>query len=320
MQTTTILLLSAALLAGCASPREEEPETRSAELPDFDRFWNFSKPDATERRFRELLPLARTLNAKSYEIELLTQIARTQGLQRKFDDAHATLDEVERMLRDRDRARLRTRYLLERGRVFNTSGQRDKAKPLFVDAWNTGHEAGLDGLAVDAAHMVAIVTTGKESLRWHERALQLAERSSDEKAKRWQPTLLNNLGWTYHDLGRFDDALATFRKAVPLREKQGNIRATRIAKWAVGRCLRSLGRIDEALAIQMVLEREWSGDPNPSGYVFEEIGECYYAMGRKGESRDWFRKAWEILSKDSWLKGNEKDRLERLARLGGVVD
>jgi len=52
------------------------------------------------------------------------------------------------------------RYLLERGRTFNSAGEKDRARPLFVQAWEIAGAAGLEGLAVDAAHMVPIVVGG----------------------------------------------------------------------------------------------------------------------------------------------------------------
>ena len=97
------------------------------DLPDFDRLWNYNDPPETEQRFRELLPPARASGNTSYLVELLTQIARTEALQRRFDDAHRTHDEAEALLPEAgDRARIR--HLLERGRVFNSSKRRDEAR------------------------------------------------------------------------------------------------------------------------------------------------------------------------------------------------
>ena len=93
------------------------------ELPNFNEWWNFQKPGETEKRFRELLPQAS--GDRDYELQLRTQIARTLGLQGKFEAAHRVLDEVGPQL-----AVVRMRYLLERGRTFNSSWQPDKARAL----------------------------------------------------------------------------------------------------------------------------------------------------------------------------------------------
>ncbi len=67
---------------------------------DFDQLWNYNDPAGTEQKFRALLPNAETGDDPSYYAQLLTQLARTLGLQRKFDEAHQILDQVETMLTD----------------------------------------------------------------------------------------------------------------------------------------------------------------------------------------------------------------------------
>ena len=62
--------------------------------PDFDSLWNYNKPAETEAKFRQLLPMAEESGDPAYLAELKTQIARTLGLQQKFDQAHTLLDSV----------------------------------------------------------------------------------------------------------------------------------------------------------------------------------------------------------------------------------
>lgn len=315
MRFLPVLLLPPALLpVGCGAAPAPRPE-----LPDYTRLWDFAQPAASEARFRALLPRARAAGDPDYLAGLLTQVARAQGLQRDFAGAHATLEEVQGLLATQDLPRARVRYLLERGRTLNSSGKPQESKPVFLEAWRLARRHGFDGLAVDAAHMVAIVEKPEQSIRWNERALELARSSADEKARRWQASLLNNLGWTLHGLGEYERALASFEAAVPLREKQGNPRGVRIARWTVARCLRSLGRLQEALAVQRRLERQWAEAGETSGYVYEEIAECLHALGRREEAKPWFEKAWRTLSRDPWLTRNEADRLARLAKLAGVA-
>ncbi len=66
-------------------------------LPNFDSLWNYDNPAETEKKFREILPQAESSGDTSYLIQLITQIARTQGLQMKFDDAHKTLDRAKEL-------------------------------------------------------------------------------------------------------------------------------------------------------------------------------------------------------------------------------
>lgn len=287
-----------------------------ADLPEFDTYWDYNDPAATERRFRAILPIARESGDPSYLAELLTQIARTEGLQRRFDEAHVTLDEVSDILPG-TKPRAHVRYLLERGRVFNSSGNSNEARGNFLAAWHLASEHGEDGLAVDAAHMLGIVEEGEVGLEWNLAALQLAESSEEERARQWKGSLLNNIGWTYHDTGRYEDALDTFRHGLDWQQRAGRERETRIAAWTVARALRSLGRIDEALSLQQQNLEAIAASGDSDGFIHEEIGECLLALGRSAEATSHFAAAYAALSQDSWLAANEPTRLQRLKSLAG---
>jgi tetratricopeptide (TPR) repeat protein len=284
-------------------------------LPDFDALWDYDQPAKTEAAFRALLPQAEAAGDLSYLIELLTQIARTQGLQRDFAAAHQTLDQALARLSD-DLKRARVRYLLERGRVFNSSGKREEARPLFQAAWEEGQAAQEDFHTVDAAHMLAIVAPPDEQLGWNLKALALVEQTSDARARTWGGSLYNNIGWTYHDQGQYEQALETFQKALAWQQTQGGTRPILIARWSVARTLRSLGRLDEALAMQQALLEDWKPLGGSAGYPEEEAGECLLALGRAEEARPYFARAYAKLSQDPWLVAEEPARLARLKQLG----
>lgn len=285
-------------------------------LPKIDSLWNYRDPEGSEAKFRALLDDA--ADDPRYRAEVKTQIARALGLSRKFDEAHAQLGEVEELVDD-SMPLVRVRLALERGRAFRSSGSPEKGKPLFEAAMQAAIEGGFEFYAVDAAHMVALVHEGAEALAWTERALDMAESAQDERARGWRGSLYNNLGWTYYDLGRFDDALPLFVKHEAMLAEAGRTYNEAIAKWAQGKMLRALGRLDEALAIQEALlphpERQ---DNDAEGYTREEIGECLLALGRTDESKAHFARAHALLSPDEWLQENEADRLDRLKELGGV--
>ena len=287
-------------------------------LPDFMPLWDYDHPDSTEAKFRLLLPPARAAGDSDYVAQLLTQIARTEGLQREFDDAQRTLDEAEAMIRP-EMKKARVRLLLERGRVFNSSKDKDKARPLFLSAWDLAREAGEENLAVDAAHMMGIVAEGDESVEWNRKAMREAEQAKDPKAKNWLGALYNNLGWTYHDKGDYAAALDLFKKGYDWRRERNQPKETRIAKWCVARALRSLGRTDEALAMQRELLQEWQAAGDQDGYVYEELGEGLLSLGNADEAKGYFAQAYGLLSKDPGLAADEPKRLQRLAELGGVT-
>ena len=270
-------------------------------------------------RFRAALPRAREVGDASYLAELLTQLARAEGLQGHFDIAQSVLDEAFDLATD-ELPRARVRYLLERGRVFNSSGKPDEARPLFLQAWELARAAEEEYLAVDAAHMMGIVAPLEDQLAWNLRALEIAQAPTQEGSGAWLGSLYNNIGWGYHELGQFETALDYFERALAVRRSSGQRRQTRIAAWAVGRALRSLERYDEALALQEDNLRAATADGEAGAFILEELGELHFARNDVGAARDYFAQAYALLSGDKWLLQHEMERLERLRRLGGVVN
>src|SRR5439155_16688304 len=92
---------------------------------------------------------------------------------------------------------------------------------------------------------------------------------------------------------------------------------THMARWAVARCLRSLGRLGEALSRQRALLKQDKDEKSPDGYVYEEIGECLTAQQKPAEAAPWFRKAYDALSQDPWLTRDQPARIARLLTLAG---
>lgn len=286
-------------------------------LPEFDKLWNYSKPSETEAHFRKLLPQFEASGDKDLYLQLLTQIARSQGLQKKFSEAHKTLDVVKAELTAKAPC-AEVRYFLERGRLFNSSKGAPKALPLFKQSYELAIQRKMDAFAVDAAHMMAIAEKDKaRQLEWNLKALSLAENSKEPKAQEWLGSLYNNLGWTYHESGDFNQALILFKKAVSFREQRGDHEATRVAKWCVARTYRSLKRFEEALQIQVELEKELEKVGSKDGYVYEELAELYLVTGKTDLSKIYFGKAYQELSKDQGLQQTESQRLERMKKQSG---
>jgi tetratricopeptide (TPR) repeat protein len=269
---------------------------------EIDAIWDFGQPLATRERFQALL----SDHPESGD-EIRTQIARTLGLDRQFDEALQLLNQV-----DASKSTVVSlRRDLELGRLRNSQQDKAGSIPYFESALNAAVAAGEDFYAVDAAHMLGIATTGEESLRWNEEAIRLVGNSSDPRARKWAGSLLNNTGWTYHEMGDFAAALQKFEAALEFQEQQGDPEKIRIARWCIARTLRSLGRLDDALAMQRELEQG-----KEDGYVWEEIAEILHAQGKTEASRPYFARAHAELSLDAWLTANEAARIERLRELG----
>ena len=275
---------------------------------DIDAFWEHDEPAASEERFRNVLDQA----SADERLELLTQIARTYSLRHRFADAHAQLDAVAPLLAQAGLLP-RIRYLLERGRTYNSAGDVELARQSFIRAWEEAIDAQEEGLAVDAAHMVAITFAGTdEAFAWHQRGIVIARQSSAPKAQALLPAMLNNMAWDLHEVGNFAEALVYFQEAQVAWEARAKPPQIQIAKWSVARCLRSLARHAEALVILYALEQEHAKQGSTDGYVFEEIGENLAALGQLAEAKPYFALAVDALSQDAWFVQHEAARLEQL--------
>jgi tetratricopeptide (TPR) repeat protein len=300
-----LLALAAAVVANVHAA----PNALIGFSAQLDGQWDYANPSASEERFRA--ELARWPAGDPQALIVATQIARAQGLRHRFAEAHATLDGVAARL-DTAPSHVRIRYLLERGRAFNSAGSRERAVPLFAEALSLAECADDEFYAVDAAHMLGIASPPGEALGWNLKALALAGKAADPRARRWDASLYNNIGWTWHERGDDATALAYWEKALAARKAAGDARRTRETDWTVARGLRALGRFDEAQAIQLSLVAELDRIGESDGYVFEELAEISLARGDAAGARIWAAKAHAALKDDASLKENEPARLARL--------
>ena len=237
-------------------------------------FWDFDDLDGSERRLR--MQLERE-ESKAGRAEVLTQLARVQGLRGDFSACERLLRESETLAGDKPVARVRID--LERGRKLRSSGKPAASVPLFEAAFERARDSGEHFLAGDAAHMVALADPDG-MLEWTERGLALAQ--SEQEAAYWAGPLLNNLGWHLYEAGDYDEALPVFEQALEARERDSeNSNEVEIARYAVGKTLRALGRPTEAAT----LVEQCVANSKPDRYFHEELAEIYAALGRDEEAR-----------------------------------
>ncbi len=251
---------------------------------DLTPLWDFSNPQLSEQRFRTELAKSTGDDA----LVLTTQIARTYGLRKDFGRAQAILTEMEPKIASAG-PEARARFALEYGRTLvsathppetQTDATRALARTRFESALSITREANLDTLAIDAIHMLAFVDTAPADQRkWAQAALAVVEASDQAAAKKWEASVRNNLGYALHQLGQYEEALVQFKLALAIRERGTNAVATRTAHWMVAWTLRALKKNDEALAIQLRLEREGDIAKQPDPYVFEELEILYRERG-----------------------------------------
>lgn len=251
---------------------------------DLAPLWEFDKPDLSEQRLRAALESATGDDA----LVLQTQIARTYGLRKDFSKARDILKSIAKDVQTAG-SEARIRHALELGRTYasathpaelQTVESKKLARASYESALAMAKAAHLDGLAIDTIHMLAFVDTAPtDQLKWGQEALAVAEASSQPEAKKWEASIRNNIGYAFHQLGQFDEALVQFKQALVLLDRGTNAESIRVANWMVAWTLRALGRMDEALEIQLRLERECDAAKKPDRYVYEELEILYRARG-----------------------------------------
>lgn len=225
--------------------------------------WDLLPTEEALKRFQEMLQEFPNVKLEATSVEMdvkmclnqidrgqiLTQLARTQGLMGKFDEAHKTLDEAEKTAKymkgipvdsspfKQELAALNARIELERGRIVNSSGNSASSIPNFKNAlyYATEHistEASVDKstreyisillyLAVDSLHMLDIVQgTEEDREESARRGLEIAEREAgDPLVRRWVGPLLNNSAWDAMESSNYEKAVLVFQRAVEARKE-----------------------------------------------------------------------------------------------------
>jgi tetratricopeptide (TPR) repeat protein len=199
--------------------------------------WDFDDLDATESRFRAQLAGE---SDDAGRAEVLTQLARVEGLRDDFDGCERLLNEAEALAGSSADAEVRID--LERGRKLRSSGDHEGALPLYEAAFSRAGETGEHYLAGDAAHMCALAVADDRAAmeEWTQRGLDLGEREAS--AAYWAGPLLNNLGWAYFDAGEHEHALELFERALEVRRRDPeNPDAISFAEEAVQAARQALG-------------------------------------------------------------------------------
>lgn len=224
-----------------------------------DTLWDFTDPMASAERFR--LAADDPSFSEEARAELATQLARALGLAGRLAEADTVLDSIGAVT-----PVVETRIALERGRLRAIEDDADSAVPLFTKASRSAAAARVTFLALDALHMLALTDAGHEE-EWAEMAFSVLERATQPRTRRWGVALHNNLGWYLHDSERPEEALPHFERALDYAKEVGTSDQRFIESWAIARCLRSLGRMDEALVLLQKLAEKRPDDE----YVAAEL-------------------------------------------------
>ncbi|MGH3078588.1 MAG: hypothetical protein ACRDPZ_10430 [Gaiellaceae bacterium] len=282
-------------------------------MPDRLRpLWDFADLDASERRFRAALAEEPSPEGRA---EILTQLARVEGLRGNFEAGERLVQEAESEAGDGAVAKVRIE--LERGRLYRSSGDPERALPLFESAFERALAADEGFLAGDAAHMAALAAPGREVYAaWTERGIALAE--SDDDATYWLGPLLNNLGWEHYEAGEHAEALGAFRRALVAREAEPeNPEPIALARYAVGKALRALGWSEKAVPLLEQAVAWAEGEGSPDGWYHEELALEYAALDRTREAAEQARLALPLLQEADPEFHEDGERAIRLRGLAG---
>jgi tetratricopeptide (TPR) repeat protein len=275
--------------------------------------WDFGDLDGSEKRMRAQLSLEASDEGRA---EVLTQLARVEALRGDFEAGERLVQEAEVIA---GTSRLASaRIDLERGRLRRSSGNAEAALPLFESAFALALEEGQYFVATDAAHMAALAAPDRAGFQaWTQRGIELAEEHAS--ASYWRGSLLNNLGWDHYEAGDYTEAVETFERALRAREADpGNPEPIALARYALGKALRAIGRAAEAIP-QLEQAVAWAaGEGAPDGWYHEELAEEYAAAGRETDAREQARLALPLLEEADPSFAEDPVRAVRLRELAGT--
>ena len=274
--------------------------------------WDFDDLAGSEARLQAALGEEATDEGRA---EVLTQLARIEGLRGDFDAGERLVDEAAALAEEGIAA---ARVDLERGRLRRSSGDKEAALPLFESAFERAARAEEWFVAADAAHMAALASPDREGfVAWTERGIELGEEHGD--AAYWAGPLLNNLGWEQYESGEIEAALDAFRRALEAREREPDKpEPIALARYAVGKALRGLGRSEEAIPL-LLRATTWATEQGtPDGWYHEELALEYEAVGRLDEAREQAALALPLLEEADATFRDDAERSSRLRALASA--
>lgn len=302
---------------------EDASLNKNTKFQDLDRLWNPADPASSEAALKSLLAEAQSSDGGERDplIELYSLIARAESFQGKLGPARASLGKAQQLLeeqKDASKVSVRIRWLIEMGRLQILEKTPSQARALFSEAWNLAGQSGEDYFAVEIAQLMAKTEPPKAQQGWIVRAIEIAESSPLPKTKRWLGTLYSGLAWKLYDLKQYEKALELFQKSLGHLKTNGTAKEAFVAQWSIGKVLRTLGKTEEALAIQKALLAELGIGGARDGRLYEELAECLHTLKREAEAQPFYELAYQELSKDEWVTDNRPVELKRLKDLGKV--
>lgn len=285
-------------------------------------------PVLIEKKLIELLPQAKKLSNNTTYIQILSQIALFQAVQKKFEQAHQTLEQAQLACKADD-YQGQACILLEKGRIFQHAGELEKAEKYFYQSYQLSSLHHLDYYTINAAHMIAIVVKNvEEKIKWNELALSLALQTENKKAQGLLAPLHNNLGQNYFDVQDYEKSLFYYEQASQLFSHDNRYSDFMLARWTIARCIRALNKLDQALVLQQELLSEIKNRQESKqydmpeemfflvcGFVYEELAIIYNLENQNEKAKEYARIALIELENNEIFKTTSFKRIEFLKSL-----
>ncbi len=238
---------------------------------------------------------------RSVESEALAQVARMNLILGNKDDGRIYLEKAAEKVSESDPYGW-SRFLGVKGRFEWQDSNLKKSKQTFENMYDYCVVNSLWGRAVDAAHMVAIVTeTSEEQIKWGHIGIEAAEANDQQK---WLGPLWNNMAGTYYDMKQYDSTLVCYLKARDYHWQFSDEVAKLFADYHVGMTYRLLGKYDEACKwLRPVLAwAERIENYSAIGQACEDLGEAMIGLGKKVQGLKLLKKAREAYKKEGYDK------------------
>lgn len=143
----------------------------------------------------------------------------------------------------------------------------------------------------------------KKALEYHEKALKIREKYGLESE---QVGSLNNIGINLRTLGRFEEAIEVFQKGLTLSEKTNNLIGYYKILDNLASAHQDLGDYDKAIQYYfMALEKPegYEYDENENISIYTNLIVLYNHKNRPKEALNYANKAFDLIKKNSYLKG-----------------
>lgn len=272
---------------------------------------------------------SRSEGTNAQRVLALCHLARTYSMLKRLDEGQPFLDQAASLSRE-DQPIAHARFLWTTARYSNDRGDTATALTQYQHMHDYCLKQERFQDAIDATHMLALLDPDREKqIEWALAGIDAAERGGFESML---AILWNNLGWTYDELKRHDDALHALQQARIFHYKHSNRLSQLIADYAVGYALRMAGKPKEAQTAQneCLQGLRWFLAESPEdnaravwlGQCLKELGELALAAGDRFKALAHFQEALPLLERGpiEWYAEWQQAVRDRIAELSQSSD